>query len=281
MSVLPTCGSANPMQPGIALTRRLAQHLATPRLDTVKAPGMFLFKDTPTPFWRLAGAPGRSVDFGVGELEITSSNGDFGLYWCTIPTPPDFELSLDWFSTDANDNSGIFIRFPDPDRPPPGSNGGDRRTLKNPGDIASLLGFEIQIDATEGGDNPKDARRNETENVPSRFRGTGAVYNEPRQALNPVNGLVANQWHTFIIRAQGATITVDVRVGGGPVQRRTSFTYDPKLYPANDPRGNAQRGLPTRPGDGPDGRSGFRYIGLQSHFESRRIKFRNIFIKPL
>jgi choline dehydrogenase-like flavoprotein len=277
MSVLPTCGSANPMQPGIALTRRLAEHLAAPKLETVPAQGMFLFKDTPTPFWRLAGAPGRCVEFGLGTLEITSAQGPFGVYWCTIPTPPDFELSLDWLSTDPLDNSGIFIRFPDPDRPAPGRD----NVLQNPGDIASLFGFEVQIDATQGGDPPRDAQGNVTEQVPARFRGTGAIYNESAQALNSVSGLAPNQWHTFIIRAQGLSITVDVRVNGGAPQRLTSFTYDPNAYAAGDPRKNPHRGLPSRAGSRPDDRSGYRYIGLQSHNQSKRVKYRNIYIKPL
>lgn len=277
MSVLPTCGSANPMQPGIALTRRLAEHLATPKLDTVPAGGMFLFKDTPTPFWRLAGAPGKSVEFGVGTLEITSAGGPFGVYWCTIPTPADFELSLDWLSTDPLDNSGIFIRFPDPDRPAPGRG----QVFKDPGEIASRFGFEVQIDAQEGGGSPTDSDGRETEQVPSRFRGTGAIYNESKQALDPVSGLAPNQWHTFVIRAKGPTITVDVRVNGGGLQRVTSFTYDPKAYPAGDLRANPERGLPSRAGASAEDRTGYRYIGLQSHNQSKRIKFRNIFIKPI
>ncbi|MDF3065195.1 MAG: Glucosemethanolcholine oxidoreductaseNAD binding site [Polyangiaceae bacterium] len=184
---------------------------------------------------------------------------------------------MDWLSTDPTDNSGIFIRFPDPDRAPPGRDS----VLQNPGDAASLFGFEVQIDATQGGDSPKDAQGGEVEVVPPRFRGTGAIYNESRQSLNAVSGLAPNQWHTFIIRATGLTITVDVRVDGGAPERVTSFTYDPTSYAANDARGNPHRGSPSRAGARPDDRTGYRYIGLQSHNQSKRIKFRNIYIKPL
>jgi hypothetical protein len=230
---------------------------------------MFLFKDTPTPFWRLAGAPGDSVSFGFGELEVQSARGDFGLYWCTIPTPPNFELTLEWLSTDPTDNSGIFIRFPDPDQAPPDQN----LVLQKPGFI-----FEIQIDATRGGGNPTDANGTETENVDSRFRGTGAIYNEPLQNLNDVSGIIINQWHTFIIRAEGMKIEVDIKVNGGVRQPFSKFTYDPTVYPPGDLRSNPNRGLPTQSGNVKGAK---RYIGIQTHFQSKLIKFRNIFIKPI
>lgn len=274
MSILPTCGSANPVQPGIALTRRLAKHLATPAIDTVPPEGMYLFKDTPTPFWRLAGAPSNCVNFGFGELEVTSARGPFGLYWCTIPTPADFELSLDWLSTDVTDNSGVFIRFPDPDKALPDKD----EAFLEPGFVGNEYGFEIQIDATRGGDNPKDSSGNETENVDPRFRGTGAIYNESRQTLNDVSGIVTNQWHTFIIRAIDMTFEVDIKVNGGALQPLTRFTYNPSVYSQNDLRRNNARGLPTRPGNDKGSK---RYIGIQAHNQSKLIKFRNIFIKPI
>jgi len=274
MSILPTCGSANPVQPGIALTRRLAKHLAAPVIDTVPSEGMFLFKDTPTPFWRLAGAPGDCVNFGFGELEVRSARGDFGLYWCTIPTPPNFELTLDWLSTDPTDNSGIFIRFPDPDKAPPDKD----LVFAKPGFVANEYGFEIQIDATRGGSSPTDSNNNVTENVDSRFRGTGAIYNESRQDLKDISGIGINQWHTYIIRAVGMDIEVDIKVNGGVQQPLTKFKYDPSVYQRDDLRRNDYRGLPTRPGNEKGAK---RYVGIQTHDQSKLIKFRNIFIKPI
>jgi choline dehydrogenase-like flavoprotein len=274
MSILPTCGSANPVQPGIALTRRLAKHLAVPIIDTVPSEGMFLFKDTPTPFWRLAGAPGDCVNFGFGELEVKSARGPFGLYWCTIPTPPNFELTLDWLSTDPTDNSGIFIRFPDPDKAPPDKD----FVLTQPGFIGNEYGFEIQIDATRGGSSPTDSNGNVTENVEPRFRGTGAIYNESTQDLKDVPGIGINQWNTYIIRAVGMDIEVDIKVNGGVQQPFTRFKYDSTIYPSGDLRSNPFRGVPTQPGNDTGAK---RYIGIQTHNESKLIKFRNIFIKPI
>lgn len=278
MAVLPTCGSANPVQPGVALARRLAQHLTRPAVNTIPPEGMYLFKDTPTPFWRLAGAPASSVTFGLGEIEVRSSGGPFGLYWCMIPTPPDFELTLEWLSTDVEDNSGVFIRFPDPDRAPPGKD----QVFLEPGFTAAEYGFEIQIDRSEGGDNPKDALGNTTENVLPRFRGTGAIYNESRQDLRDIPVLEINKWHKFVIRARGMRIEVDVGVDGAPPVRRTTFDFNPANYAAGDLRGDKARGLPTATAtNGGANNAVRRYIGLQTHARSKLIKFRNIFIRPL
>jgi len=40
---------------------------------------------------------------------------DLGLYWCTIPIPADFILKLDWLRWEDWDNSGVFVRFPNPE----------------------------------------------------------------------------------------------------------------------------------------------------------------------
>jgi hypothetical protein len=273
-SVLPTCGSANPVQPGIALIRRLARHLAKPSVDVIPAAGMFLFKDTPTPFWRMVGAPNDKAQFGVGAIEMRSACGPFGVLWCMIPTPPNFELSLDWLSTDPTDNSGVFVRFPDPDRPPPGKH----KVFTEPGAIASEYGFEIQIDAQRRGDNPLKAGGGVAEIVDPKFRGTGAMYNEPSQKLNERLNFPVFQWHTFIIRAQGSKITVTARVNGGTVQPMTEFTFNPNVYAPGDLRGSPDRG---KPGKDTEEVGAKRYIGLQSHFQTNLVLYRNIFIKPI
>lgn len=279
MSVLPSCGSANPVQPGIALTRRLAEHLALARGVVIPPSGLYLFKDIPTAHWRLAGAPGTCVDFGFGDLEVRSASGPFGLYWCTIPTPPDFELTLDWMASGASDNSGVFIRFPDPDLPPPLPAGERKQALANPGEIASRFGFEVQIDNLEGGDSPRDGSGNVTEQVAAAFRGTGAIYNESSQTLSDVGRLDPGRWHSFRIVAKGNSIAVDVRKDGDANYRpRSRFTYNRDAYPPNDPRAEAGRGLPT---DLQEGAAGKRYIGLQSHDRTMLVRFKNIFIKPL
>lgn len=212
----------------------------------------------------MTGAAANVVQFGFGELEFRSAKGPFGVYWCLIPTPPDFELSVDWMTSDPDDNSGVFIRFPDPDRAPPKKD----FAFTEPGYVATEYGFELQIDNARGGDSPPEGF------VDPRFRGTGAFYNEPTQTMQDVAGLGPNQWHTYIIKARGLQFDVDVRVNGGPARPLTSFTFNEANYEPNDVRGNPHRGLPSQPG-------AERYIGLQLHDKTKLVKYRNIFIKPI
>ena len=59
------------------------------------------------------------------------SQGELGLLWYSLTQFRDFELSLDWKITQIGDNSGIFIRFPDP-------NGDPFNAVRE--------GYEVQID---------------------------------------------------------------------------------------------------------------------------------------
>ena len=61
--------------------------------------------------WATAGGGG----FVVVDDRLESVPGDdLGLYWCTIPTPADFVLSLEWLRWRNEDVSGVFLRFPRP-----------------------------------------------------------------------------------------------------------------------------------------------------------------------
>src|SRR4051794_29211875 len=55
--------------------------------------------------WRLAG----DCAFPL----VSEPGNDLGLSWCVTPTPPDFSLRLQ-FRLSRSDNSGVFLRFPDP-----------------------------------------------------------------------------------------------------------------------------------------------------------------------
>ena len=59
--------------------------------------------------WRMAGE-GRFV-VGDGALE---TEGGMGLLWYTRRQFRDFILRVDWRVTQPDDNSGVFVRFPDP-----------------------------------------------------------------------------------------------------------------------------------------------------------------------
>lgn len=59
---------------------------------------------------------------------------DLGLLWHTSPTPRNFILKLEWMLAAPDDNSGAFIRFPNPE--------GERHDTW----VGVNLGLEIQID---------------------------------------------------------------------------------------------------------------------------------------
>lgn len=101
-----------------------------------------LFDGSDTGKWRMTTArdqPGRDepARFEVVDGAFEAVPGrDIGLWWHTDPTPPDFLLSVEWLMTGPTDNSGVFVRFPDPQ-----SKGYDNAAW-----AAVDFGFEIQID---------------------------------------------------------------------------------------------------------------------------------------
>jgi hypothetical protein len=112
-SLFPRVGSPNPMLTGVALARRLAEHLTdvgnAPDATPWAAPAGFitLFDGVDRSRWRMAGRG----DFALVDGALATLPGDgLGLAWCDIPTPPDFTLRLQFTLTRQNDNSGVFIR---------------------------------------------------------------------------------------------------------------------------------------------------------------------------
>lgn len=237
----PTVGSPNPMLTGIALARRLGDHLVNPAPYVAEAGFTALFDGMNTDKWRMSTiknqAPDRSNpgNFIVadGTLESTPGN-DLGLYWYTVPTPADFILKLEWLRWLDNGNSGVFVRFPHP----------DSKGYNNTAYVGVNFGFEVQID--EFGV-PDGAGKHKT----------GAIYNEDNQTLTQQAANPAGQWNEFEIRVQGQKYTVFLNGN----QVTTFQNADPA------------RGLPTTP-------TAPSFIGLQSHFGSR-VAFRNIRLKPL
>jgi hypothetical protein len=231
-AVHPTIGSPNPMLTGIALARRLGDHLVTP----LPADGFSaLFDGLTMANWLLVGQ--GSFDVAGGALESNPGN-DLGLLWCTTPMPPDFVLKLEWQRTRYDDNSGVFLRFPDP----------TSRGYSNPAYVGVDFGFEEQIDDLGRGSSP------DGQNVDKRFRTTGAIYNQPTQILTPQPTCPLGEWNEFEIRVQGQTYAV--KMNGAQV---TTFQNT-----------QPNRGLPTMPG-APS------FIGLQSHtgrvaFRNLRVK---------
>src|ERR671938_301592 len=117
--------------------------------------------------WRMAG-PGKFVL--VEYDKSLRSEGGMGLLRYTKKKYKDFVLKIDWKVSRKNDNSGLFIRFSNPDNDPL---------------IAVNTGYEIQIDDMAMPDgNP--------------LHKTGAIYN----FAAPLNAAVTKpvgQWNTFEI----------------------------------------------------------------------------------
>jgi Domain of Unknown Function (DUF1080) len=138
---------------------------------------------------------GHSIDgwcmVGRGKFVLVKddgslrSEGGMGLLWYAKKKYKDFVLKVDWKVSRKNDNSGVFIRFSNPDNDPL---------------IAVNTGYEIQIDDMAMPDgNP--------------LHKTGAIYNfaSPSNAASKPVG----QWNTFEIEATGQKYSVilnDVKV---------------------------------------------------------------------
>lgn len=183
-ALVPRAGSPNPMLTGVALARRLAEHL-TDRKPYVAPDGYtVLFDGMDTSRWRLAGRG----DFHVVNGSLQAQPGDgLGLSWFADPTPPDFSLRLQFQLTTPHDNSGVFVRFPHPD-----SMGYDNTAW-----VAVNHGFEVQIDELARPDGA-DMHR------------TGSIYGQKdqsykRPALRPVG-----EWNDLQIDVRGQEYQVTV-----------------------------------------------------------------------
>lgn len=181
--------------------------------------------------WEMVG----SGHFVVVDGRLESVPGDdAGLFWCTVPTPPDFVLRLRWLRWRHEDASGVFVRFPRP------LSGG----APNPSVLAGRRGFEVQIDEV---------------GIPgaTAIHRTGAIFNEPSQAITPQTALPAAEWNDFEVTAQGQRY--GVLLNG---RRVTVFVN------ADPDRGRASRpDVPT-------------FVGLQV-YPGARVAFRDIRIKAL
>ncbi|MEO8701434.1 MAG: DUF1080 domain-containing protein [Kofleriaceae bacterium] len=150
-----------------------------------------LFDGTSTTGWRMStivNQPGHD-DPGrfdhEGDALIARPGTDIGLYWHSTPTPADFELVLQWRQSAPDDNSGVFVRFPDP----------DSKSYDNTAFVAAHFGFEVQIDNTG---HPDGAPRHTT----------GAIYDATEQAYVRVTPRPVGEWNDYRIRVVGQVYEV-------------------------------------------------------------------------
>ncbi len=123
--------------------------------------------------WRQAGPGGFDVVDGTLQ-----SFGGMGLLWYAKKQFTDFILKVDWKVAHLSDNSGVFLRFPDPGNDPW---------------VAVNNGYEVQIDDL-GAPNGNPIYK------------TGGIYNfaaPTKVASNPVG-----EWNSYEIHAVGQKYTV-------------------------------------------------------------------------
>jgi Domain of Unknown Function (DUF1080) len=133
--------------------------------------------------WKMAG-DGRFVV--AGSDESLQSEGGVGLLWYSERIFNNFMLRLEWKVSNEGDNSGVFIRFPDPDDNP---------------NIAITEGYEVQLDDKAG----------------DPIHRTGAIYDFA--APSKIVSRPVGQWNKMEIQAQGQSYTVTING-----QRVTEFT---------------------------------------------------------
>jgi len=183
-ALFPTLGSANPSLTALAMVRVTAAAIARKSLPA--EPGFRIIGTGGLAGWQMAGF-GSFMELGANIIE---SIGGMGLLWYTKEQFTDFILKVDWRATNADDNSGIFLRFPALGNTDPA----------NDWKLAVDQGYEIQIDDT--GKNPTVS--------PPQFHDplhlTGSVYKLAPAAI--VASRPLGQWNTYEIQAKSNDITV-------------------------------------------------------------------------
>ncbi|HVF97055.1 MAG TPA: family 16 glycoside hydrolase, partial [Flavisolibacter sp.] len=269
-ALFPTVGSPNPMLTGIALARRLGDHLLPPPSLVKDAGFNYLFdgSETSKDFfskWLIAEQFQGGNKFKiVGRSLVAQPGNGIGLLYYSAEQFDNFILRLDFCLPhphgNNNDNSGVFVRFRNPRKGLlPGAPGPD--VPNNEASIAVDTGYEIQIDEEARG----DTRKNEVDGHP--YNRTGAIYKiqnfgtgNGQQNYTNNQQLASAVWHTYEIRVTDRTY--EVLLNGQPA---TKFTADP---------GDAdEKWRGRKKSEDPD--SGF--VGLQLH--TGKVAFANIRIR--
>jgi hypothetical protein len=267
-ALFPSNGSPNPMLTGIALARRLGDHLRPPP-PMPKSGVTYLFDGTQKSAdffkqWLMAGGGSFRI---VGRSLIAQPGNQIGLLYYIGKQFDDFTLNLDFCLPHprgvCNDNSGVFVRFRDPRKPVlPGTPGPD--VPGNTATVAVDTGYEIQIDEEARCDTRKKEPDGRQEQDGHFFNRTGAIYKvkargtaDGQQNYTNNQKLAPGVWHSYEITVTGRTYKVTLN--GQPA---TTFTAD-----ASDP---AEKFRGRKQSEDPD--SGF--IGLQVH--TGTVAFANI-----
>jgi len=151
-----------------------SSHASHANSSTTLEPGfMPLFDGATLDGWQQAGPSGFSVVGGT-----LKSSGGMGLLWYTRKQFGDFIFKADWRVLHIDDNSGVFVRFPDPGSDPW---------------VAVNNGYEVQIDDAGSPDGQM-------------IHKTGGIYSfaaPTKVATNPVG-----EWNVYEIHAVGQSYRV-------------------------------------------------------------------------
>ncbi len=137
---------------------------------------------------------------------------DLGMLWLTRPSPARYVLRLEWMMTAPDDNSGVFVAFPDP----------EQQNYDNTAYVGINFGFEIQIDELARPDNALIHR-------------TGAIYSFKGPTDGPLIVHPVGEWNAYEITVDPPDFTVALN---GQVVNQFHFTGDPQ---------SPQRGLASTP----------------------------------
>jgi hypothetical protein len=226
-ALFPTIGSSNPMLTGVALARRMASTIV-PDPPPLPNDGFELLLGKAQ--WLPAGQ-GRFIS--DGDTLVCEGLGDLGLYWCTAPLPADFALRVEWCASRDDDNSGVFLRFPDP----------RSKGYQNSAWVGVHFGYEVQIDALGAPDGAPMHR-------------TGAIYAEPQQDFTLVPAQAPGTWNAYEIEVR-ANVYV-VRLNG--IQTTRFVGRDPQRGQASAAAAPSFVGLQAHPGH----RVAFRHVRVRA-----------------
>jgi len=226
--LFPTIGSPNPMLTGIAVARRTGDRIVDPPPPAADPGFTLLFDGRTTGGWQMStirNQPGRDNPgrFVVKRGALESQPGtDLGLFWFTTPAPRNFVLKLEWMATRPDDNSGVFIRFPNP----------EGEGYDNTAWVGINLGLEIQIDDNARPDGAGIHR-------------TGAIYTF-KAPDPPIASRGVGEWNEFVITANGQTY--DVVMNGTHIVNGWTFAGDAQFPRRAQADGDRFVGLQTHTG---------------------------------
>jgi hypothetical protein len=157
------------------------------------SPWVSLFDGALTSDWHMStisNQPGHDDPghFAVEGTSLVAYPGtDLGLLWNAKPTPADFVLEMEWKLSAADDNSGVFLRFPNV----------DSKGYNNTAWVAVDFGFEVQINEPGVPDGASQ-------------HTTGAIYSQSDQMFTRVVANAPGQWNQYSIRVEGQSYTVSL-----------------------------------------------------------------------